>query len=329
LKLSELSLKIGTKLHGNPNLAINAVCSLNSPKNNSIAFIKDAKNLKGLNINKFDAILCNEEISHLMPEKLNFLVANDVIEAYAKLALLFKNQNTQLRKIDDKSIFKQITFASHFFVGKNVKIGMNSYFGSNVVIGDNVSIGNNVSLGHNVVLSNDTVVGNDVIIESGSVIGSEGFGNFFSETQQSWQHIPHLGKVVIGNNVSIGANCTIDIGTIDDTFIGDGVIIDNSVHIAHNVCIGEKTAIAAKVGIAGSCSIGKRNMIGGMVGIVDHIKTADDVVISATSSVTRDIKESGTYTGIMPISNHFAWKRIAFWITKLDKIAKFINLKKS
>jgi len=266
LKLSELSLKIGTKLHGNPNLAINAVCSLNSPKNNSIAFIKDAKNLKGLNINKFDAILCNEEISHLMPEKLNFLVANDVIEAYAKLALLFKNQNTQLRKIDDKSIFKQITFASHFFVGKNVKIGMNSYFGSNVVIGD---------------------------------------------------------------NVSIGANNTIDRGTLVDTILEDGVITDNQVHIAHNVCIGSNTAIAAKTGIAGSCRIGKRNMIGGMVGIVDHITTVDDVVITAKSTVYRNIKKPGTYSGIMPILEHVYWKRISTLITKLDKIAKIAKIKKN
>jgi len=106
------------------------------------------------------------------------------------------------------------------------------------------------------------------------------------------------------------------------------VIIDNLVHIAHNVIIGENTAIAAKVGIAGSCVIGKRNMIGGMVGIVDHINTADDVIISATSTVNKDIKEPGTYTGIMPISKHSTWKRIALWILKLDKIAKFLNLKK-
>jgi len=137
----------------------------------------------------------------------------------------------------------------------------------------------------------------------------------------------HLGGVEIHNNVSIGSNCCIDRGTIDNTTINSGVIIDNLVHIAHNVSIGKDTAIAAKVGIAGSCNIGKRNMIGGMVGIVDHINTADDVSISATSSVIRDLKESGTYTGIMPISKHDTWKRIALWITKLDKIAQFLKLK--
>jgi len=131
------------------------------------------------------------------------------------------------------------------------------------------------------------------------------------------------------NDIDIGANCCIDRATLDSTVINSGVIIDNLVHIAHNVVIGEKTAIAAKVGIAGSCIIGKRNMIGGMVGIVDHIKTADDVIISATSTVNKDIKEPGIYTGIMPLVKHYRWKRIALWITKLDKIAKFLNLKRS
>jgi len=126
----------------------------------------------------------------------------------------------------------------------------------------------------------------------------------------------------------IGSNCTIDRGTLSDTIIENGVVMDNQIHLAHNVLIGENSAIAAKVGIAGSCNIGKRNMIGGMVGIVDHINTTDDVIISATSTVNKDIIEPGVYTGIMPISKHVTWKRIALWITKLDKIAKFLKIKK-
>jgi len=137
-----------------------------------------------------------------------------------------------------------------------------------------------------------------------------------------------MGKVIIHNNVSIGSNCSIDRGTIDDTIINKGVIIDNLVHIAHNVTIGENTAIAAKVGIAGSCKIGKRNMIGGMAGIIDHIKTSDDVIISATSTIINNIEEPGLYTGIMPTTKHSSWKRIAFWIKKLDKILKEFNIKK-
>jgi len=140
--------------------------------------------------------------------------------------------------------------------------------------------------------------------------------------------MPHLGSVIIDDNCSIGANCCIDRGTIDNTVIKKYVVIDNHVHIAHNVFIGEKTAIAANTGIAGSCVIGKRNMIGGMVGMVDHIRTVDDVVISATSTVHKNLTKPGVYTGIMPISLHTSWKRIAFWISKLDKIAKILNIKK-
>jgi len=293
------------------NVVIRKISSIENSDKESMVFIFDKSNLLRSNL-EAGLFVIPDDVNIQLDNKLNKLVVLNPREAYAKLAIYFKQQYLQKKP---------------FCLTKNYDHKKNLILGENVVIDKNVILGKNVVLGHNVVIHENVVIGDNVEIGAGSIIGSEGFGNFLS-LNSNWQHFPHIGGVRIGSKVSIGSNCCIDKGMINDTVVSNGVIIDNLVHIAHNVKVGENTAIAAKVGIAGSCVIGKRNMIGGMVGIVDHIKTANDVVISATSTVYKDINKPGIYTGIMPISEHISWKRIALWITKLDKIAKFLNLKK-
>jgi len=314
LYIGYLAKKFDLSLNGDPKIVVNSISSVEFPKPNSLIFISDKKYI---NRDYPDncCFLISNELANSMDKNINYLSSVDVWQKFSKITFLFNKK--------ESSNFHTLPL----FKGNNVSIGVNCSFGTNVIIEDNVSIGDNTVICNNVVIGASCTIGEDVFIDSGSVIGSEGFGNHRKDNS-SWSHICHLGKVVIHNKVSIGSNCCIDRGTIDDTVINEGVIIDNLVHIAHNVEIGKYTAIAAKTGIAGSCKIGKRNLIGGMVGIIDHIKTADDVIISATSTVNKDLKEPGTYTGIMPISKHATWKRIALWITKLDKIAKFLNLKK-
>jgi len=314
LKTSSLAKKFNL-VHIGEDIEINGVSSPSYPNENTIVLVASVKNLPEKYNNL--VVLTNREISNVLDIK-NFLIAENPQVSFAKITCMFYSSSFLNIPLFDNN--------SPNLEDANITFGENVSLGKNVVIENDVVIGNNVKIGHNTVIHRDCIIGDDVFIDSGSIIGSEGFGNVVDENGK-WHHIFHSGKVIIKNNVSIGANCTIDRGTIDDTIIESGVIIDNLVHIAHNVFIGENTAIAAKVGIAGSCKIGKRNMIGGMVGIVDHINTADDVIISATSTVNRDLKEPGTYTGIMPISKHAIWKRIALWITKLDKIAKFLNFK--
>ena len=304
---------------GRQDTIVNSISSFNNPKPNSIVFIFNLKVEKiHFNDSSIVFVVPRSIKQNLIQNSLNLIFVENPRFAFAKVSHFF------LKKYSKPILSKQY---QNVFFGKNISIGENPNFGVNVVIEDNVSIGNNVTIRHNVIIHQGTRIGNNVIIDSGVCIGSEGFGNVYHDNQ--WHHISHLGSVVIEDNVMIGANTTIDRGTLDDTTILNGAILDNQVHIAHNVKIGENSAIAAKVGIAGSTVIGKRNMIGGMVGIIDHITTCDDVIISATSTVNKDINEPGTYTGIMPISEHITWKRIALWITKLDKIVKFINFKKS
>ena len=317
MELQNIAKEIGAELVGNNRHIINGI-SPEVPDLNKIIFISSKKNIPE-NYYQYGAILTSYELSESFKD-CNLLLSENPKLAFAFLTNLFTIVSSE-PNICKKNKNKNLMLGRDVFIGKNVK------FGSNVVLNDKVKIGDNSVIGHNVVIHRDCVIEKNVVIESGTIIGSEGFGNVL-DTHNKWNHIYHFGKVIIGENVLIGSNCCIDRGTIEDTIISSGVIIDNLVHIAHNVFIGENTAIAAKVGIAGSCNIGKRNMIGGMVGIVDHITTTDDVIVSATSTVYKDIKEPGVYTGILPISKHAKWKRIALIISKLDKIVKQVNFKK-
>ena len=306
IRLSEIAKKINAVVSGNKNIEIFSIASSitnknDSRDNNPVLIFISKYDIDEDKIPKNTTFLLNKSVygKFKEPEKFNFLISKDTKLSFALLTNLFKEKTTTPKyQILHPNSYKLL-------VGHNVSIGLNFKYGSNCLIEDNVTIGDDVKIENNVVIHHGTSIGNNVTIRSGTIIGSEGFGN-----------------VILKNNIDIGSNCCIDRATIDSTIINSGVIIDNLVHIAHNVIIGENTAIAAKVGIAGSCIIGKRNMIGGMVGIIDHIKTADDVTISATSTVIKHLKEPGIYTGIIPISKHASWKRIAFWITKLDKILK-------
>ena len=310
MKLLELSNHLNISFQGDPNKEIEGLTTPQEPDPKKLCYVSNKKFINN-NLKNAGAVLCSEELVQFIPNK-NIIFSNATKIVFAEITNIFASKYLPI----NPKIFKE----------KNVKIGLNFLHGHNVVIEDSAVLGENVTLSHNVVIHKGVKIGNNVIIGSGTVIGSEGFGNVLNP-DGSWKHVTHHGSVIICNNVSIGSNCSIDRGTIGNTVLNNGVIIDNQVHIAHNVEIGENTAIAANVGIAGSTKIGKRNLIGGMVGIIDHITTVDDVTISATSTVSRNIKKPGVYTGIMPISQHALWKRLAFWITKLDKIAKLINFK--
>ena len=186
----------------------------------------------------------------------------------------------------------------------------------------------NTIIEDNVVICSGTRIGENCFLSPGVVLGASGFG--YASDGPRWQKIEQLGIVVIGNNVDIGANTTIDRGALDNTVIGDGVKLDNQIQIAHNVTIGEHTIIAGCVGIAGSAKIGKRCKLGGRVAVLGHLELADDVTIMANSMVISSIKESGEYAsaiGVQPIKK---WLKTAALIRSLDKLTEKVKtLKKS
>ncbi len=208
-------------------------------------------------------------------------------------------------------------------VGSGAVIGAHSVIGEGCFIGDNVMIGRHVRLYPRVVIYHDCMIGDHLIAHSGAVIGADGFG--FAMDEGRWIKIPQIGRVVIGNDVEIGANTTIDRGALDDTVIEDGVKLDNQIQIAHNVRIGAHTVIAGCVGIAGSTTIGKYCQIGGSAGILGHLKIADGVVIASFTLIGKSIREAGSYAAIFPFGKTEEWRKNAVHLRHLDEMAKRIK----
>ncbi len=223
----------------------------------------------------------------------------------------------------DKLRSKDSKIDKSVIIGENTLIGDNPNILAGVVIGSSCKIGDNVRIYPNVTIYDYTEIGDNVIIHSGAVIGGDGFG-FEQLGDGSYEKVPQMGNVQIGNNVEIGANTTIDRSVAGSTIISDGVKIDNLVQIAHNVEIGENTAIASQTGIAGSVKIGKRVKIGGQVGSVGHITIADDVTIMAQSGIAQSIKKAGAYFG-SPIKPRIEALKIINAMSELPNILRTIR----
>ena len=324
LTLGETAKILNAQLLGDELINISSIASSSTAGANQLTYIVDKKYLDSLKNTCASAVIVNQELLEYCPT--NALVVDDVHLAFAKITHYFKKYCIHEQGIHNSAVVNNSQISSSAIVGKNVVLGVDSIVGANTLIEDDVTIGDNARIGNNVSILQGSNIGDNVVISSGVVIGSEGFGNA-RDADKHWHTIAHLGNVVIGNQVSIGANSTIDRGTLEDTQIHDGVRIDNLVHIAHNVIIGENTAIAASTGIAGSTVLGKRCMIGGMVGVVGHLNICDDVIVNAKSTVDKSIKTPGMYTGIMPLMPHKIWQNVGLWLIKLDKIAKHLNIK--
>jgi UDP-3-O-[3-hydroxymyristoyl] glucosamine N-acyltransferase len=217
------------------------------------------------------------------------------------------------------SVPASCSVAANAVIGANVTLGNKVAIGAGCVIERNVSIGDNTVLEANVTIKHGTQIGNGCHFYSGCVIGNDGFG--YAEEAGRWVKIPQVGRVLIRNNVDIGANTTIDRGTIDDTVIEEGVKLDNLIQIAHNCRIGAHTVIAGCTGIAGSAIIGKHCKIGGAAMILGHLSIADNVTISPGSMIMRSVNKAGTYTALMPSQAHEDWLKTAANIRHLSQLA--------
>ena len=235
----------------------------------------------------------------MLPKNLFIVEVKNVLLSVAKVTTLF--YPNALNDTFDNNVslinqnkFTNIKIGKNVLLGKNVKIGKNCSIGHNTIIESNVVIGDNCKIGNNVVIK-CSIIGNNTTILDGAVIGKKGFGFYPGENKNV--RYPHIGKVIIGDDVEIGCNNTIDRGSLSNTVIGDGTFLDNQVHIAHNVKIGKKCIITGQVGFAGSTSIGNRVMIGGQAGISGHLKIGDNVQIGGGSGVIKDIPSNSKIMG--------------------------------
>lgn len=316
----DLIKQLGGELIGDSNILINSVASLESANKNSVSFFNNSKYLDLLKNTKAALVILNKESCALHSGAC--IVVDNPYLYFAKISR-FLNPI----KILKKEIHKSAIIHSTCKLGKDIYIGPNVIIEENVSIADGVTVhagviieSDNVIGGHstihpNVVIKTNTIIGKNCTLYAGAVIGSDGFG--YAKDNDKWLSIPQIGKVVLGDNVDIGSNSTIDRGALDDTIISSGVKIDNLVQIGHNCIIGENTIIAGCVGIAGSAKIGKNCAIGGAAMILGHLSITDNVTISPGSMITRSIKNPGTYTALMPFQDHEAWLKTAAKIRRL------------
>ncbi len=290
--------------------------SLFPNKTNSKINIKDVKTLdqaEKFDLTFFDSLnykhlaektkasscITKEGLKKYLPESCESICVNGVLFELAKIVSRFYPSgdldypDNSLKK-PKKTKFPGVKFGNNVFIGKNVKIGKSSVIGSNTIIEKNVLIGKNCIIGSQIMIRN-SIIGNNVVIQDGAKIGLKGFG--FIPLKEKNFRIPHIGKVILENNVEIGASCTIDRGSIGDTKIGKNTFLDNQVHMAHNVQVGENCMIAGQVGFAGSSTLGNNVSIGGQAGISGHLKVGNNVKIGGGSGVVKDIPDNTIVMG--------------------------------
>jgi UDP-3-O-[3-hydroxymyristoyl] glucosamine N-acyltransferase len=308
IRLIDLANKIGAKLENaaSENLPITGIAPLISANQHTISFFSNRRYRDELKNSKAAAIILKDSDKVFCKQAM--LVMDNPYLGYAKAAQLFYPPTYK------PGIHKLAS------VDPDAKIGKNVFIGAGCVVESGVEIGDNCQLIANVTLCTGTRLGNNVIIHPGAVIGSDGFGN--ANDAGKWVKIPQLGGVLIGDNVEIGANTTIDKGALEDTIIGQGVKLDNQIQIGHNVQIGEHTAIAGCVGIAGSTNIGSYCMIGGGVGISGHLDLVDHVHVTAGSIVLQSIKKPGVYSSGTPLETNRQWHRNYHRFKSIDDMAK-------
>ena len=208
-------------------------------------------------------------------------------------------------------------------IGTGAQVAAGAVIDAGAVLGAGVRIGRHTHLYPRAVVLDRCLVGERCVVHSGAVIGADGFG--FAPLDGQWIKIPQVGRVVIGDDVEIGANTTIDRGSMGDTVIESGAKLDNQIQIGHNCFVGANTVIAGCVGVAGSARIGRNCMIGGAAGIAGHLSIADGCVIGPATVVSGSIEVPGHYTGFFPIMKNRDWEKAAAIIRRLDDLRRRVR----
>lgn len=323
--LEQLAKHIDAKLHGDGTLPITGIASMKGAVPGQITFLADKKFQSNLSECKASAVVMTEDSLKYWHGAA--LIVNNPYLAYAKLAQYLDTTPNPAKDIAPSAVID-----SSAKLGNNVSIGANAVIESGVILADNCIIGPGCFIGKNTMIGAGTklwanvsvyhncIIGENCLIQSGTVIGADGFG--YANDKGKWIKIPQLGRVVIGNNVEIGASTTIDRGALDDTIIGNGVIIDNQCQIAHNDIIGDHTAVAGGVIMAGSLKIGRHCLIGGASVINGHMEICDQVTVTGMGMVMRPITEPGVYSSGIPLQQNKVWRKTASLVLHIDEMNK-------
>lgn len=331
--LEQLAQQFGGEIVGDSACCIRGLAPLESAQPQHLSFLANPKYLVQLEATQAGAVLITPaDLLKVKPRgACSFLVTPNPYAYFARVAQCFVAAQQLLAAsgihpsavIDPSArIAASASIGPHVVIEANAVLGARARLEAHVYIGHGVTIGDDAHLSAQVTVYHGCTLGARTRIHAGAVIGADGFGfapDFQGDTGE-WVKIPQTGAVVLGADVEIGANTTIDRGAMTDTVIEHGVKIDNLVQIAHNCRIGAYTVIAACAGIAGSTVIGRHCMIGGAVGIAGHLTLADRVIVTAKSGVSKSLSKPGVYTSAFPAIENAAWNRNAALMRNLDKM---------
>lgn len=323
LTLGELQKLLGGTLKGETDYRVDGVATLNDATPSQIALLGNSRYKGVAKKSHAGCLILAEKHAH---------VATGYCLVHPNPALAFAHVSQYFHpvRIAKASVHPSASIDASARVNPEAEIGAACVIGANVVIESAAIIGpgcivqtgsvigSRTYLVANVTLCENTVIGKECLIHPGAVIGADGFG--FANDAGKWVKIPQTGKVLIGDNVEVGANTSVDRGSLRDTIIGEGVKLDNQIQIAHNVVIGAHTAIAALVGIAGSTTIGRYCTIGGEAGVIGHLTIGDHCHIAAQSLVTRSLPDGSHYSGGVPAVESGLWRRMIARLRHLDQL---------
>jgi UDP-3-O-[3-hydroxymyristoyl] glucosamine N-acyltransferase len=328
MTLGELAVRFGCELRGDPNVRVTHVVDLEHATPGGIGFLANPKYLRHLSLTRAGAVILGAKSAIHCP--VASLIAKNPHATFARVAALLHavpplNPGIHPSAVVDPSarIDKSAVIGATCVVGANVQIGARVVLGPGCIVQRDASVGADTHMIARVTVCDRVQIGERCIFHPGVVLGSDGFGN--ANEDGVWIKVPQLGGVLIGNDVEIGANTTIDRGAIGDTIIEEGVKLDNQIQIAHNVRIGAHTAMAAGVGIAGSTTIGKHCMFAGKVGVAGQLEICDGVILMGRATVSGSITKPGSYSGTLGLEETRTFRRNAARFRQLDAMAKQVH----
>lgn len=323
--LEELARLGGAELRGNRSKRISGVNTLSAAKPGELSFLANSRYRTQLRETRAGAVVLSEDMADECPGDV--LIADNPYAAFARMAAAFDRHPVPESGIHESAVVDPAarvdggaSIGPHAVIEAGAVVAAGCVVGPGCLVGRDSILGEACRLTARVTVLHGVRLGKRVLVHPGAVIGSDGFGLAMDSGQ--WVKVPQLGGVIIGDDCEIGANTTIDRGTLQDTVLEEDVRLDNQIQIAHNVRIGAHTAMAGCSAVAGSATIGRHCMIGGGAGILGHLVIADHVVITAMSLVTRSISEPGEYSSGSPLQENRRWRRNAARMRQLDDMAR-------
>ncbi|MGI8733231.1 MAG: UDP-3-O-(3-hydroxymyristoyl)glucosamine N-acyltransferase [Pyrinomonadaceae bacterium] len=328
MKLSELAALTGARVEGNPNTEIDGAAGLDDAKSGQITFLANPRYTPRVTDTRASAIYASEEAR--IERDIPILRAKDPYLAYTRALRLFHHEPEINPEIHPAAIIDATAkVADNVWIGAGSVIGSGAQIAEGVRIYPNVTIYENVTIGRDTVIHSGTVIrersqiGDRVIIHNNVVVGCDGFG-YAKDEERRWLKIPQTGRVVIEDDVEIGAGTTIDRASVGESRVGRGTKIDNLVQIGHSCTIGEDTLLCAQVGLAGSSHIGNRVILAGQAGVAGHLKIGDDVVITAKSATSHDVPDGKVISGI-PAFDNKDWLRSTAAFRRLGEMQRTLR----